>query len=110
MKSAPAKLGAARRIKPPPGGGKPDMPQRISRMPWVFLALIFSITTSAHAEEPRSQSASASCPMKKLASLQVHINEQGQTLVPVNIAGHDAWMALRLDQGLLALFGAAIAD
>jgi hypothetical protein len=86
------------------------MPQRISRMPWVFLALIFSITTSAHAEEPRSQSASASCPMKKLASLQVHINEQGQTLVPVNIAGHDAWMALRLDQGLLALFGAAIAD
>jgi hypothetical protein len=86
------------------------MSQRISPMVWIIATLIFSVATAAHADAPKSEPGSASCPMKKLASLEVHINEYGQTLVPVSMAGHDAWMELRLDQGLLALYGAAIAD
>lgn len=87
------------------------MLDRIGLLPWIgTLSLILGQVTCVQAQEATPQAASQSCPMKKLAALEVRITEQGQPLVPVTIAGRDVWMSVGLEQGFMSLFGAAIAD
>lgn len=72
---------------------------------WCFAAaLLLGGARSVQAEAPRA------CPMQKLSTLEVRGYESGHLLVPVNIAGHDAWMWLDLSGGLMTVYGAAVAD
>jgi hypothetical protein len=73
-------------------------------------ALVLGRALSVQADEPNLPGAKNSCPMKVLATLEVRGDENGRLLVPVSIAGHDVWMALDLGEGILTLYGAAIAD
>jgi hypothetical protein len=73
-------------------------------------ALFLGLALPAQADEPKLPAANNSCPMKKLASIEVRGNEIGQLLVPASVAGHDVWMSLNLEGGILTLYGAAIAD
>jgi hypothetical protein len=87
------------------------MAKRKNPMLWLFAAaLSLGLASSAQAEEPKLPEANKACPLVKLATLEVRGSEIGRLLVPVSIAGHDVWMSLDLGEGILSLYGAAIAD
>jgi hypothetical protein len=73
-------------------------------------ALLLGLELSAQAQEPKLPAPDNSCGMKKLATVEVGGSEIGQLLVPVTMAGHDVWMSLALQGGILTLYGAAIAN
>ena len=80
-------------------------------MQWLLAALLAcGFAPLVQAEAPQLPTENKSCPMKLLASLDVRGSERGQLLVPVSIAGHDVWMSLRLGEGILSLYSAAVAD
>lgn len=75
----------------------------------IVMGLAFALPL--HAEDTPAKFENKSCPMqKRLASIDVRISRNGQVLVPVSMGGHDVWMVLNLQNGLMALFGSATAD
>ena len=80
-------------------------------MRWALASgLAVGLALSARAEEAASPAQNKSCPLRQLASIEVRITPFGQVLVPVNMSGHDVWMTLDLQAGILALYESAIAD
>jgi hypothetical protein len=87
------------------------MVKRKNPMLWFLAAPLFlGLAPTLPADEPKLPAANNSCPMKKLATLEVRGAEIGHLLAPVTIAGHEVWMSLDLGEGLMTLYGAAIAD
>lgn len=56
-----------------------------------------------------SHAAHAACEMKRLASIDIEFNPNGAVLVPVQINGHDAWMALNMASGMPMIAPTALA-
>jgi hypothetical protein len=88
------------------------MLKRVNPLFWlaVTAALILGSERSVQAGQTKVPADGKSCQMKKLTSLDVRSIGAGRFLVPVRIAGHDVWMSLALEEGIVALYGAAIAD
>lgn len=53
--------------------------------------------------------ARAACELKQLASVDMEINPNGGVLVPMQINGHDVWMALNMSTGMPMIGAAALA-
>jgi hypothetical protein len=86
------------------------MAERKKPMLCFVAATLFGLAPSVQADEPNLPGVNSSCPMKMLATVDVRGDEKGRLLVPVSIAGHDVWMLLNLGEGILTLYGAAVAD
>jgi len=105
-----ASFGAPATIKNNDGWGRGMIQSKYPALWFTAATLCLGLAASAEADDPQLPTASKSCPRKTLATIEVRGNQSGQLLVPVRVAGHDVWMALGLKGGILALYGAAIAD
>lgn len=76
----------------------------------IAIALLGGLASPLYAAVPNVTAATGSCARKELATLEVRGREIGRLLVPAKIAGRDVWMSLELQEGILALYAAAIAD
>src|ERR1700761_5184991 len=84
------------------------MMKRMGSTPGVLAAALF-LAAAGHAAEPQSPVPNK-CRMTQLASVDLSGSDIRRLLVPVTMAGHDAWMTLDLAYGLIALYGAAVDD
>jgi hypothetical protein len=72
--------------------------------PWrelLVCALLMSSGIGDAAETP-------DCEMRAIASIDIEVDQRGGILVPVQVNGRDAWMALRLSAGLPTIFPASV--